>query len=130
MAKLVKAVLYFLIPHLYQIEGRLDLAAYMLEHGAALHVRDAFGRSPLVDAVERKHSRMVKLFRKAGAHLSRSSATSAALAKSEAAAAAASSTTALSPGRRLSASESAMYGSTFGVQVCSAVWNRDLKLVK
>jgi len=111
--------------HIAAIEGRLDLAAYMLEHGAALHVRDSFGRSPLLDAVERKHSRIVKLFRKAGAHLSFSSSTALALAKSEAAAA----TTAAPTGRRLSASEAAAFGSSFGVQVCSAVWNRDLKLV-
>merc|ERR1719334_2420284 len=55
--------------HIAAIEGRLDMASYLLDRGASLHVRDAFGRTPLVDAVERKHVGIVKLFRKAGAHL-------------------------------------------------------------
>ena len=97
------------------------MASYLLDRGASLHVRDAFGRTPLVDAVERKHVEIVKLFRKAGAHL-------AAHIPSGSASDAGISSTAIQ--RKSSASEATGATSMFGAQICLAVWNRDLQLVR
>ena len=99
------------------------MAQFLLERGASLHVRDAFGRSPLIDAVERKHVGIVKLFRRAGAHLRPGTlvpvgAPDTALSSSS-----------MGP-RRSSQSESGPPTTTFGVQMCVAVWNRDFHLIR
>ncbi|CAO3614776.1 unnamed protein product [Mucor fragilis] len=53
-------------------EGHLRIVEYLLLHGAAIHVRDRSGHTPLFDAVVEKRSNVVRILREAGAHLAES----------------------------------------------------------
>ncbi|KAI8647158.1 asparaginase-domain-containing protein [Parasitella parasitica] len=53
-------------------EGHLRIVEYLLLHGAAIHVRDQSGHTPLFDAVVQKRAEVVKILRQAGAHLAES----------------------------------------------------------
>ncbi|CAO0802327.1 unnamed protein product [Mucor circinelloides] len=53
-------------------EGHLRIVKYLLLHGAAIHVRDRSGHTPLFDAVVEKRADVVKILREAGAHLAES----------------------------------------------------------
>ncbi|KAK4520070.1 uncharacterized protein ATC70_008199 [Mucor velutinosus] len=50
-------------------EGHLKVVEYLLLHGAAIHVRDRSGHTPLFDAVVEKRADVVRILREAGAHL-------------------------------------------------------------
>ena len=41
---------------------------FLLRNGASVHVRDRFNHTPLFEAAQRKHMRVVRLLRQAGAH--------------------------------------------------------------
>ncbi|GAN10274.1 60 kDa lysophospholipase-like isoform X2 [Mucor ambiguus] len=53
-------------------EGHLRIVEYLLLHGAAIHVRDRSGHTPLFDAVVEKRADVVRILREAGAHLAES----------------------------------------------------------
>lgn len=53
-------------------EGHLKIVEYLLLHGAAIHVRDRSGHTPLFDAVVEKRAEVVRILREAGAHLAES----------------------------------------------------------
>lgn len=55
--------------HVASREGHLKIVEYLLLHGAAIHVRDGSGHTPLFDAVVEKKASVVKILRDAGAHL-------------------------------------------------------------
>uniref|UniRef100_A0A8C4ZAW5 asparaginase n=1 Tax=Gadus morhua TaxID=8049 RepID=A0A8C4ZAW5_GADMO len=57
--------------HIAASEGHLKVVQYLLEHGSTIHGRDRHGDTPLSNAVLFRRKDIVRLLRKAGAHLSR-----------------------------------------------------------
>ncbi|XP_030194248.1 60 kDa lysophospholipase-like isoform X2 [Gadus morhua] len=57
--------------HVAASEGHLKVVQYLLEHGSTIHGRDRHGDTPLSNAVLFRRKDIVRLLRKAGAHLSR-----------------------------------------------------------
>ncbi|KAI9486266.1 MAG: asparaginase-domain-containing protein [Benjaminiella poitrasii] len=55
--------------HIASREGHHKIVEFLLMHGAALHVRDRSGHTPLFDAVLHQRAEVIALLRKAGAHL-------------------------------------------------------------
>ncbi|KAG0221128.1 hypothetical protein BGX31_010150 [Mortierella sp. GBA43] len=55
--------------HIACSAGHLDVARFLLSHGASIHVRDRLHHTPLYDAVTRGHSvEVVRILRNTGAH--------------------------------------------------------------
>ena len=54
--------------HVAASSGYADVVRFLLERGASVHALDRFQHTPLYDAVIFKHSAVVELLRKAGAH--------------------------------------------------------------
>lgn len=50
-------------------EGHIQIVEFLLKHGAAVHVRDRSGHTPLYEALVWKRSEVVQMLRRAGAHL-------------------------------------------------------------
>ncbi|KAI7897783.1 asparaginase-domain-containing protein [Cokeromyces recurvatus] len=55
--------------HIACREGHHKIVEYLLLHGAAIHVRDHSGHTPLFDAVVHQRAEVISILRKAGAHL-------------------------------------------------------------
>lgn len=55
------------------MEGNTEAVKFLLEHGASTQVKDRFKSSPLDDAIKFRHKEIVKILRKAGAHLMKTS---------------------------------------------------------
>ncbi|EDO48620.1 predicted protein [Nematostella vectensis] len=58
--------------HIACLNGNLEIARFLLQHGASVHVRDRFNRSPLEDAIKFRHQKVVELLVETGATLGRS----------------------------------------------------------
>lgn len=56
--------------HVTTCEGHLEVAEYLLEHGASVHIRDRYGHSPLDDALRFNRHSIITLLVDTGAHLS------------------------------------------------------------
>ncbi|CAO3587890.1 unnamed protein product [Absidia cylindrospora] len=50
-------------------EGHIQIVEFLLKHGAAVHVRDRSGHTPLYEALVWKRSEVVRMLCRAGAHL-------------------------------------------------------------
>jgi lysophospholipase len=50
-------------------EGHIQIVEFLLKHGAAVHVRDRSGHTPLFEALVWKRSEVVQMLCRAGAHL-------------------------------------------------------------
>ncbi|CAH3040637.1 unnamed protein product [Porites lobata] len=59
--------------HIACMEGNTEAVKFLLEHGASTQVKDRFKSSPLDDAIKFRHKEIVKILRKAGAHLMKTS---------------------------------------------------------
>lgn len=59
--------------HIACSEGNLDVVKHLLINGAAVHFRDRYDRSPLIEAVSIDHHEIIKLMVKCGAHIAKSS---------------------------------------------------------
>ncbi|XP_053685119.1 L-asparaginase [Sabethes cyaneus] len=55
--------------HVACCEGNYDIVQYLLQNGAAVHIRDRFDRTPLMDAILHDHHLIIRLLVKCGAHL-------------------------------------------------------------
>ncbi|KAI4889196.1 hypothetical protein NFI96_012972 [Prochilodus magdalenae] len=56
--------------HIAACEGHLKVVEYLLSKGATVYAKDRYGDTPLRNAVRFRQKEIVKLLRKAGAHLS------------------------------------------------------------
>ncbi|XP_001662477.2 L-asparaginase [Aedes aegypti] len=55
--------------HVACCEGNLEVVQYLLQNGAAVHIRDRYDRTPLMDAILNDHYEIIRLLLKCGAHL-------------------------------------------------------------
>ncbi|XP_026280451.1 L-asparaginase-like [Frankliniella occidentalis] len=55
--------------HVASYEGNLEAVRLLLQHGAGVHVKDRFGRTPLLDAVQMDRHEVITALRSCGAHL-------------------------------------------------------------
>jgi 60kDa lysophospholipase len=55
--------------HLAAAEGKLDVVKYLLLHGAAVHIRDRYDRTPLMEAIINDKHDIIKILTKCGAHI-------------------------------------------------------------
>ncbi|XP_055618347.1 L-asparaginase isoform X2 [Toxorhynchites rutilus septentrionalis] len=55
--------------HVACCEGNLDVVQFLLQNGAAVHIRDRYERTPLMDAILNDHHQIIRLLVKCGAHL-------------------------------------------------------------
>lgn len=55
--------------HIAACEGNLEVVRYLLQNGAAVHIRDRYDRTPLIDAILHDHHEIIRLLIKCGAHL-------------------------------------------------------------
>uniref|UniRef100_A0A915JQD6 asparaginase n=1 Tax=Romanomermis culicivorax TaxID=13658 RepID=A0A915JQD6_ROMCU len=55
--------------HIASAHGRIEVVQYLLSEGVSVHARDDNDATPLTEAVESCHLEIIKLLRKAGAHL-------------------------------------------------------------
>ncbi|XP_062555287.1 L-asparaginase isoform X2 [Armigeres subalbatus] len=55
--------------HVACCEGNLEVVQYLLQNGAAVHIRDRYDRTPLMDAILNDHYEIIRLLIKCGAHL-------------------------------------------------------------
>ncbi|XP_055524544.1 L-asparaginase [Wyeomyia smithii] len=55
--------------HVACCEGNFDVVQYLLQHGVAVHVRDRYDHTPLMDAILHDHHQIIGLLVKCGAHL-------------------------------------------------------------
>uniref|UniRef100_A0A8D8C2E1 asparaginase n=1 Tax=Culex pipiens TaxID=7175 RepID=A0A8D8C2E1_CULPI len=55
--------------HVACCEGNLEVVQYLLQNGAAVHLRDRYDRTPLADAILNDHHQIIRLLIKCGAHL-------------------------------------------------------------
>ncbi|KAJ3319573.1 hypothetical protein HDV06_006221 [Boothiomyces sp. JEL0866] len=60
--------------HAAAIDNQLEVVQLLLHHGANVHLRDKFGRSPLFNAVFFHHKEIAHLLRQAGAHFAQEEA--------------------------------------------------------
>ncbi|KAI8068972.1 asparaginase-domain-containing protein [Thamnidium elegans] len=58
--------------HVASREGNFKIVEYLLLQGAAIHVRDRSGHTPLFNAIVEKRVEVVRILRDAGAHLAES----------------------------------------------------------
>ncbi|XP_058839457.1 L-asparaginase-like [Topomyia yanbarensis] len=55
--------------HVACCEGNFEVVQFLLQNGAAVHVRDRFDRTPLMDAILYDHHQIIRLLVKCGSHL-------------------------------------------------------------
>ncbi|KAI8086569.1 asparaginase-domain-containing protein [Halteromyces radiatus] len=55
--------------HVASREGHIEIVEFLLKHGAAVHIRDRSGHTPLYEALVWKRSEVVRMLCRAGAHL-------------------------------------------------------------
>ncbi|CAH1788044.1 unnamed protein product [Owenia fusiformis] len=55
--------------HLAATEGQLEAVEYLLKEGGMVHMRDRFGNTPLRCAIMYNHPDIIRILRKAGAHI-------------------------------------------------------------
>ena len=55
--------------HVACCEGNIEMVQYLLQNGAAVHIRDRYDRTPLMDAIMHDHHQAIRLLIKCGAHL-------------------------------------------------------------
>lgn len=55
--------------HIACAEGKPDVVKHLLLNGAAVHIRDRYDRTPLMEAVSHDHHDIIKLLMKCGAHI-------------------------------------------------------------
>ncbi|XP_019532439.3 L-asparaginase isoform X1 [Aedes albopictus] len=55
--------------HVACCEGNIEVVQYLLQNGAAVHIRDRYDRTPLMDAILNDHYQIIRLLLKCGAHL-------------------------------------------------------------
>ncbi|KAJ3274212.1 hypothetical protein HDV01_003285 [Terramyces sp. JEL0728] len=60
--------------HAAAIDNQLEVVQLLLHHGANVHLRDKFGRSPLYNSVFFHHKEIAQLLRQAGAHFAQEEA--------------------------------------------------------
>ncbi|KAJ3260418.1 hypothetical protein HK103_000560 [Boothiomyces macroporosus] len=60
--------------HAAAVDNQLEAVQLLLRHGANVHLRDKFGRSPLFNAVYFQHKEIALLLRQAGAHFAQEEA--------------------------------------------------------
>jgi lysophospholipase len=56
--------------HVASIDGQYESVKLLLKHGANVHLRNRYGRTPLLDSILFKHSQVAQLLRQTGAHFS------------------------------------------------------------
>ncbi|KAL5008955.1 hypothetical protein ScPMuIL_014536 [Solemya velum] len=55
--------------HIASREGHWSVVQYLLNHGTSIHTRDHHGHTPLIDAVQGQHLRIIKILVKTGGTL-------------------------------------------------------------
>ncbi|XP_058452041.1 L-asparaginase-like [Malaya genurostris] len=55
--------------HVACCEGNFEVVQFLLQNGAAIHIRDRYDRTPLMDAILNDHHQIIRLLIKCGAHL-------------------------------------------------------------
>ncbi|XP_055589321.1 L-asparaginase isoform X2 [Uranotaenia lowii] len=55
--------------HVACSEGNLEVVQFLLQNGAAVHIRDRYDRTPLMDAILNDQHQIIRLLIKCGAHL-------------------------------------------------------------
>lgn len=55
--------------HVACAEGNEEVVKHLLLNGAAVHIRDRYDRSPLVEAINHDHHEIIKLLLKCGSHV-------------------------------------------------------------
>lgn len=55
--------------HIACCVGNFEVVQYLLQNGAAVHIRDRYDRTPLMDAILHDHHEIIRLLVKCGAHL-------------------------------------------------------------
>lgn len=55
--------------HVAASEGKLDVVRHLLLSGAAVHIRDRYDRTPLMEAISNDHHDIIRLLLKCGAHI-------------------------------------------------------------
>lgn len=55
--------------HIASAEGNVDMVRHLLLNGAAVHIRDRYDRTPLLEAISNDHHDIIKLLMKCGAHI-------------------------------------------------------------
>lgn len=55
--------------HIACAEGNEEVVKHLLINGAAVHIRDRYDRSPLMEAINHDHHEIIKLLMKCGSHI-------------------------------------------------------------
>lgn len=55
--------------HVAAYDGNLDAVRLLLQHGARVHAKDRYGRTPLLEAVQMDRHAVISALRQCGAHL-------------------------------------------------------------
>lgn len=55
--------------HIACAEGNEEVVKHLLLNGSAVHIRDRYDRSPLIEAINHDHHEIIKLLLKCGAHI-------------------------------------------------------------
>lgn len=55
--------------HVAAAENKVDVVRHLLLSGAAVHIRDRYDRTPLMEAISNDHHDIIKLLLKCGAHI-------------------------------------------------------------
>lgn len=55
--------------HIACAEGKLDVVKHLLINGAAVHIRDRYDRTPLMEAISNDRHDIIKLLMKCGSHI-------------------------------------------------------------
>lgn len=55
--------------HVAATEGNVDVVKHLLLSGAAVHIRDRYDHTPLMEAISNDHHEIIKLLIKCGAHI-------------------------------------------------------------
>lgn len=55
--------------HVAAAEGNVDMVRHLLLNGAAVHIRDRYDRTPLLEAISHDNHEIIKLLMKCGSHI-------------------------------------------------------------